>query len=94
MAFTTLVFFQLFNIFNKKSPNSSIFFEEIFNNKWLLLAVAVSIMLQVAVIYSPASRFFSTAPLSWLDWLLILAVSSSLIIFNEMYKLAKIRRKK
>jgi Ca2+-transporting ATPase len=93
MAFTTMVLFQLFNIFNTKSPNSSIFFEELFNNKWLLLATAMSIILQVLVLNVPfLSHTFMTTPLSLIDWAIATAVASSIIWINEIYKLFSLRK--
>ena len=93
MAFTTLVLFQLFNIFNTKSPNSSIFFEELFNNKWLLLATALSIILQVLVLNVPfLSQTFKTTPLSLVDWAIAALVASSIIWINEIYKFFHLRK--
>jgi Ca2+-transporting ATPase len=93
MAFTTLVFFQLFNVFNTKSPNSSIFFEELFNNKWLLIATAVSILLQVMLVHVPfLNQTFRTTPLSLVDWLIAIAVASSIIWVNEIYKFFHLRK--
>lgn len=93
MAFTTMVLFQLFNIFNTKSPNSSIFFEELFNNKWLLLATAVSIGLQLLVLNVPFfNQTFKTVPLSLADWLIATLIASSIIWINEIYKFFTLRK--
>jgi len=93
MAFTTLVLFQLFNVFNTKAPNASIFFEELFNNKWLLLATALSIILQVLVVHVGfLNQTFKTTPLSILDWVIAALVASSIIWINEIYKLFHLRK--
>jgi len=93
MAFTTLVFFQLFNVFNTKAPDCSIFFEELFNNKWLLIATALSILLQVMVVNVPfLNQMFKTAPLSLGDWGLAILVASSIIWINEIYKFFHFRK--
>jgi Ca2+-transporting ATPase len=95
MAFTTLVLFQLFNIFNTKSPNSSIFFEELFNNKWLLAATAASIILQVLVVHvSFLNQTFKTTPLSLAGWIITVLVASSIIWINEIYKFFHLRKQK
>ena len=52
MAFTTLIFFQMFNVFNARSDTHSAFYQ-LFHNVWLFGAVALSIVLQIAVIYVP-----------------------------------------
>ena len=52
LAFTTLVFFQLFNVFNARSDVQSAF-RGPFSNRWIWAAVGLSVLLQVAVIYVP-----------------------------------------
>src|SRR5262245_33916612 len=52
MAFTTLVFFSLFTVFNARSDERSAFIG-LFSNRWLWGAVLLSLLLQVAVIYVP-----------------------------------------
>ena len=43
----------------------------LFSNKWLWLAVFVSLMLQLIIIYTPLHVFFRIVPLAMSDWLLI-----------------------
>ena len=52
MAFTTLMLFQLFNVFNARSDERSAF-HGLFRNDWLWSAIGLSLALQVAVIYIP-----------------------------------------
>ena len=52
MAFTTLMLFQLFNVFNCRSTWRSAF-DGFFENKWLIAAVALSLFTQLLVIYVP-----------------------------------------
>jgi Ca2+-transporting ATPase len=88
MAFTTLVFYQVFNVFNIKSPGKSVFFEELFNNKWLLVAISFSILLQIGVVHIPfLNILFNTAPLTINDWLITVAVASSILWIREGSKL-------
>ena len=54
MAFTTLVFFQLFNVFNARSDEQSAV-HGLFSNRWLWLAVLVSALLQAVVDLRPRS---------------------------------------
>ena len=54
MAFTTLMMFQLFNVFNARSDERSAF-DGLFTNNWLWAAVGLSLLLHVAVIYMPVS---------------------------------------
>ena len=60
MAFTTLMLFQLFNVFNARSDEQSAF-DGLFRNHWLWGAVGLSLLLQTAVIYMPfLQKAFST----------------------------------
>ena len=86
MAFTTLMMFQLFNVYNCRSAWRSAF-SGFFDNKWLLLAVLLSLFTHVLVIYVPFLQVaFHTVPLSVLDWLVATAVASTLLIVMEVAK--------
>ncbi len=87
MAFNTLVFFSLFNVFNARSDEASAF-PTLFTNRWLWATILLSILLQVAVIHTPfLQQAFSTVPLSAGDWLLCAAVASSVLWLRELSKL-------
>ena len=87
MAFTTLVFFSLFTVFNARSDERSAF-AGLFSNKWLWGAVLLSLLLQAAVIYLPfLQQAFSTVALSADDWLRCAAVASSVLWLRELSKL-------
>ena len=80
MAFTTLMLFQLFNVFNCRSTWRSAF-DGFFENKWLIAAVALSLFTQVLVIYVPfLQAAFHTIALSAFDWMIATAVASTLLI--------------
>jgi Ca2+-transporting ATPase len=87
LAFTTLVFFQLVNVFNARSDTRSAFARP-FSNGWIWAAIAISALLQVAVIYVPfLQAAFGTVPLGPEDWLVCLAVSSLVLWPMEVMKL-------
>jgi Ca2+-transporting ATPase len=87
MAFTTLVLFSLFTVFNSRSDERSAF-AELFANGWLWGAVALSLLLQAAVIYVPfLQQAFSTEALGARDWLVCAAVASSVLWLRELSKL-------
>ncbi len=76
MAFTTLVLSRLFTCFNARSDRTSAF-SHLFTNRWLWGAVALSALLQVAVVELPfLNDAFSTAPLSLGDWLICIGLAS------------------
>jgi Ca2+-transporting ATPase len=89
MAFTTLVFFQLFNVFNARSDTESAF-HGLFHNAWLWGALALSILLQVAVVSLPfLQHAFDTVPLRAGDWLVCTGVASSVLWLRELSKLVQ-----
>jgi Ca2+-transporting ATPase len=86
-AFTTLIFFQLFNVFNARSDTNSAF-RDLFSNGRLWGAVALSIALQGLVLHVPfLQRAFSTQELSLGDWLFCTLVASSVLWLREAEKL-------
>ena len=86
MAFTTLMMFQLFNVFNARSDEQSAF-HGLFRNHWLWIAVAGSLALHFAVIYVPfLQSAFSTVSLTSGDWLRCAAVASSVLWLRELSK--------
>jgi Ca2+-transporting ATPase len=86
MAFTTLMLFQLFNIFNARSDEKSAF-TRLFTNNWLWAAIVFSLALHVAVVYIPfLQQAFSTVGLSADDWLFCAAVASSVLWLRELSK--------
>ncbi|HTO02287.1 MAG TPA: HAD-IC family P-type ATPase, partial [Opitutus sp.] len=89
MAFTTLMAFQIFNVFNARSDERSAFVG-LFHNGWLWGAIALSLGLHVAAINLPfMQRAFSTMPLSGTDWMICIAVASSVLWLREISKAMK-----
>ena len=87
MAFTVLVLFSLFNVFNARSDEQSAF-AGLLSNIWLWGAVLLSLLLQAAVIYIPVlQQAFSTVSLSAGDWLVCVTVASSVLWLRELSKL-------
>jgi Ca2+-transporting ATPase len=87
MAFTTLMMFQLFNVFNARSDERSAF-DGLFHNQWLWGALGLSLALHVAVIYVPfLQNAFTTVSLSLSDWLRCAAVASSVLWLRELNKI-------
>ena len=88
VGFTVLVFCQLFNAFNARSETSSAF-HHLFVNPWLWGALALSVVLQVAVVHLGFLNVaFSTVPLSLDQWLVCVAMGSVVLWFSEVRKLA------
>jgi Ca2+-transporting ATPase len=86
-ALTTMVLYQLFNVFNVRSETKSVFRMNPISNPFLFLSIVASVIAQVAVIYwQPLQAIFQTTPLSFVDWLLIVPVAFSVIVVMEMDK--------
>ena len=70
MVFTGFVFLEFAGLYVirwlRETPTLS--------NPWLIAAVAASIILQLAVLYTPLNRYFGTVPLGTADWGLLAVV--------------------
>jgi Ca2+-transporting ATPase len=87
LAFTTLVVAQLFNAFSSRFQERSAFHRP-FANRWLWVATAISLVLQLFVLYVPfLQRAFHTVPLTAGDWLLCTAAGSAVLWAVELRKL-------
>jgi magnesium-transporting ATPase (P-type) len=87
MAFTTLMLFQIVNVVNARSDETSAFVG-LFTNHWLWTAMALSVALQVTVVYVPVlQQAFGTVGLSAEDWLRCIAIASSVLWLREISKL-------
>jgi P-type Ca2+ transporter type 2C len=88
IAFTTLVMFQMFAVLSSRSLYPSIKKLNPFSNLYLLGAIILSVLIQIAVIYlGPLQTIFGTVALSSNDWLKIILVSSIGFIIMELSKL-------
>ncbi len=93
VAFCTIVFAQLFYAFSARSETQTIRQLGLFTNMKLVLAVAVSSLLQLTVVYLPGIRdAFRTAMLSWEEWVILLPMALCAMIFNEMWKVLGARK--
>ena len=91
-AFTTLVFAQLFNCFNARSESASAF-RHMFVNPWLWAAIALSALLQVAVVHVGFLNIaFGTVPLTLDQWLVCVAMASGVLWYDELRKLVLVVR--
>ena len=87
MAFTTMAMFQVFNSLNCRSRSKSVFQLGLFTNRYLLGAIALSVILQVAASLLPFMQTaLGTVPLSLREWGQITLVASSVFIADEVRK--------
>ncbi len=88
VVFTFIVVFELLFVFSIRSLRKPLPLSRPFANRWLLVAVGVSLFLQLIVIYLPALQGpFGTIGLGLSDWLLIVGLSVMVIALFEAGKL-------
>lgn len=87
ISLTTLAAFQWFNVWNCRREDKSVFSTNPFSNKFLLGATAIVVGLQLVAIYTPFLQgILRTEALELKDWLVILFVAFSIVIFEEIRK--------
>ncbi|WP_051979065.1 HAD-IC family P-type ATPase [Edaphobacter aggregans] len=89
MAFTTLMFFQLFNSLSARSDSDSAF-RDMFGNHWLWGSILLSIGLQIVLLNLPYLQLaFGVVSLSLADWILCVSIASSVLWVSEIAKYFK-----
>jgi magnesium-transporting ATPase (P-type) len=88
VAINTLVMFEVFYLFNTRYiHNSVISVQGLFGNKFILMAVALIIVLQLLFTYAPLmQKLFHTTALTSDTWLQILVVAFSIFVLVELEK--------
>jgi Ca2+-transporting ATPase len=96
MAFATFVFFQTFNLLNVRSDLRSVFSRDTLANKSAFAATAVVVVLLVLLVQLDALQgLFTTTALTSEQWLVCVAVGSTILVAGELLKLvlrARLRR--
>ncbi len=86
-VFVSLLFLRFFHALNCRSIDESLIKVGPFKNKWLLIVLACTTLLTLAIVYlSPFHGVFNTTSLDAFDWLMILFTSSTIIPAMEVYK--------
>ena len=92
MVFTALCLTQLGHVLAIRSEKESLFKMGLFSNKPLLGAVVLTFVMQMATIYAPfLNPIFKTEPLSLVELLIVLALSSIVFVAVEIEKIIKRR---
>ncbi len=91
LAFSALALLEMYHVFNCKSETASVFKVGIFSNMYLVLSVALTVLLQLMVIYVPMlQKIFYTVPLSGWELFYLFALSSLPLWFMEVKKAMKL----
>lgn len=88
VAFVTLAAFQWFHTLNARSRYRSVFRVGLFSNGWVVAGLATGIVLQVLAVHTPLGQSaLGTVPIRPVHWAMALAVSSSILLMDEILKL-------
>lgn len=87
MTLITMAMYQWFNAWNCRSETRSIFELGLFTNRVLIAIMGLVLFLQSAIVYIPFMRhIFKTVPLSLHNWIVIIAITSPIVLFEELRK--------
>ncbi|WP_020407242.1 cation-translocating P-type ATPase [Hahella ganghwensis] len=87
IVFTVLTLSQLFHALAVRSESQSLYAQGLFSNPAMLAAVGFTVLLQMAVIYTPMlNGIFHTHPLPLFDLLVCFAISSTVLWAVEVEK--------
>ncbi|XP_004493912.1 calcium-transporting ATPase 4, endoplasmic reticulum-type-like [Cicer arietinum] len=87
LSLSVLVAIEMFNSLNALSEDGSLLTMPPWVNPWLLLAMSVSFGLHFIILYVPfLAQVFGIVPLSFNEWLLVLAVALPVILIDEILK--------
>ncbi|MGW4477875.1 cation-translocating P-type ATPase [Rhodococcus triatomae] len=87
LAFTTFVFYQVFNLLNVRSDRSSVFSAQTFTNQTIWVALVAVVVLHVAVVnVGFLQDLFDTTALTAEQWAFAIAVAASIVVVEEIRK--------
>ncbi len=87
MSLTLLAVFQWFNVWNCRDESKSVFRTNPFSNKYLVGATIIVVLLQLLMVYNPImQKIFKTTSLTLVEWFIIISISFSVIIIEEIRK--------
>jgi magnesium-transporting ATPase (P-type) len=93
-AFTTVVLVHLCYLMTARSVTDSAFTFSPFSNRWLLAGIAITIVVQLAIVYHPVGNaILGTAPLpfDWWGLMILLALPGFFVIEVEKWVAKRFR---
>jgi sodium/potassium-transporting ATPase subunit alpha len=85
---TAIIVTQIANVFACRSFRESLFSIGIFTNRLIFAGIAVELLLQLFIVYHPfGNKIFSTAPLSWNTWFILVPFALLLLLAEEARKI-------
>jgi len=87
VAFTGIIVLEKMIVLNFRSIREPINIVGFFTNKWLLLAIAFTLVLQACAVYIPfLQEALHTTAMGWEDWGVIILISLPIFVLTELYK--------
>lgn len=87
IIFTSTIMFEMLFVFNARSETHSVFRSNPFKNRLLVLAVTLSLLLQIVVVYLPILQpIFGTVSLTLRDWAIVVGIAATgLLVLPEVF---------
>lgn len=93
ILFFTLIFCQLFHVFNMASVKTSFIKSEVFRNRYVWYALLFSVLVLLAILFiAPAKEALNIQPLKTGDWLLVIASAALSLMVIQILKRTNIIR--
>jgi P-type Ca2+ transporter type 2C len=90
LFFTQTVIYELLLVFNCRGINKSVLRHGLFENKKLVLAVLISFIMQLAIIYHPfLNTIFRVIPLAPELWIIMFLLASPALIMPQVVEKVK-----
>ena len=87
VAMTQMVMFQFFHVLNARSLHQSFVKVPLRNNRFLFVAMILALLAHIGALHLPFMQaLFSTVPLAWEQWLMVVAVGATIIVVAEIDK--------
>jgi magnesium-transporting ATPase (P-type) len=95
VALNTLVFFEMVYLFNSRSLTEPAHKVSVRSNPWITVGVVACFASQLLVTYfAPLNKMFHTEALALVDWVIALAIASSVFFAVEVEKYVMRRRER
>lgn len=96
-AFTVLAISEIFHAIGMRNTKKSIFCFNHLNNRLMIIAAILGVVLQFIVVQTPVGRIFGSTPLSSMQWLTVILLSLIPLVMHELIVLvqfiyAKVKR--
>ncbi|PKK47963.1 hypothetical protein CI102_8010 [Trichoderma harzianum] len=90
VSLSILVVIEMFNAMNALSSSESLLTLPLWNNMMLVYAIALSMALHFALLYTPVlQNLFAILPLNALEWQAVTIISAPVILLDEILKIVE-----